>query len=139
MAEQWKECRCPVRWDWPWNAFKRSSLLMGGSFERYSRQQGILVHVRMTVRKAILNEPKPFGYFWAPKVMKRIGILKLLRRFGYFWVPKVMKRIGIRELLRRFGYFWASKVTERIGIRELLRRFGYFWASKVTENQYFFP
>ncbi len=45
MAEKWKECRCPVRWDWPWNAFKRSSLLMGGSFERYSRQQGILVHV----------------------------------------------------------------------------------------------
>jgi len=25
MAEKWKECRCPVRWDWPWNAFKRSS------------------------------------------------------------------------------------------------------------------
>jgi len=20
MAEKWKECRCPVRWDWPWNA-----------------------------------------------------------------------------------------------------------------------
>jgi len=32
----------PVRWDWPWNAFNRSSLLMGWSIERYSRQQGIL-------------------------------------------------------------------------------------------------
>ncbi len=26
MAEKWKECRCPVRWDWPWNAFKKFSI-----------------------------------------------------------------------------------------------------------------
>src|SRR5690606_36297026 len=25
-------------------------------------------HVWLLVRKVILNEPKPFGYFWAPKV-----------------------------------------------------------------------
>ncbi|WP_313189061.1 hypothetical protein [Sphingobacterium sp.] len=54
-------------------------------------------------RKAILNEPKPFGYFWASKVTKRIGIRELLRRFGYFCASKVSKRIGIPELLRRFG------------------------------------
>ncbi|WP_312696402.1 hypothetical protein [Sphingobacterium mizutaii] len=29
-------------------------------------------HVRMTVRKAILNEPKPFGYFWASKVTEEL-------------------------------------------------------------------
>src|SRR5690606_33073863 len=27
LAEKWKECRCPVRWDWPWNAFKKFSIL----------------------------------------------------------------------------------------------------------------
>ncbi len=32
----------PVRWDWPWNAFNRSSHQKGWSIERYSRQQGIL-------------------------------------------------------------------------------------------------
>ena len=30
------------------------------------------IHVRMIVRKATLNGPKPFGYFWAPKVTMRI-------------------------------------------------------------------
>ncbi|WP_185211334.1 hypothetical protein [Sphingobacterium mizutaii] len=44
-------------------------------------------HVRMTVRKAILNEPKRL----------RIRVV-----------------FGIRELLRRFGYFCASKVTKKI-------------------------
>ncbi|WP_313189981.1 hypothetical protein [Sphingobacterium sp.] len=68
-------------------------------------------HVRMTVRKAILNEPKRFGYFCASKVTKIICVLKLLRRFGYFWASKAMKIIGVPELLRRFGYFCASKVT----------------------------
>ena len=29
-------------------------------------------HVRGAVRKATLNGPKPFGYFWAPKVTMRI-------------------------------------------------------------------
>ncbi|WP_254527885.1 MULTISPECIES: hypothetical protein [unclassified Sphingobacterium] len=109
MAEKWKECRCPVRWDWPWNAFKKFSIKRENFEGRYSRQQGILVHVRMTVRKAILNEPKPFGYFWASKVTKKIGIRELLRRFGYFWASKVTKIIGIRELLRRFGYFGLQK------------------------------
>ncbi|MBV2227691.1 MAG: hypothetical protein KUL85_12600 [Sphingobacterium mizutaii] len=49
-------------------------------------------HVRMTVRKAILNEPKLFGYFCASKVTKRIGVPELLRRFGYFWASKVTKK-----------------------------------------------
>src|SRR5690606_15753806 len=42
VAEKWKECRCPVRWDWPWNAFRRSSPQKGRPSERYSRQKGIL-------------------------------------------------------------------------------------------------
>src|SRR5690606_10490347 len=25
LAEKWIECRFPARWDWPWNAFNRSS------------------------------------------------------------------------------------------------------------------
>ena len=28
------------------------------------------IHVRLVVRKATLNGPKPFGYFWASKVTK---------------------------------------------------------------------
>ena len=42
LAEKWIECRFPLRWDWPWNAFNRSSHKSGWSIERYSRQQGIL-------------------------------------------------------------------------------------------------
>ncbi|WP_433896052.1 hypothetical protein [Sphingobacterium mizutaii] len=41
---------------------------------------------------------------WAEALRIRVvfGIRELLRRFGYFWASKVTKRIGIPELLRRF-------------------------------------
>ena len=63
----------------------------------------------MTVRKATLNGPKPFGYFWASKVTKKIDILELLRRFDYFWASKVTKKIGVHELLRRFWLLLGFK------------------------------
>ena len=56
--------------------------------------------VRWMVRKAILNEPKPFGHFCAPKVMKRIGIPELLRRFGHFWASKVTKNLKFVLILK---------------------------------------
>jgi len=64
--------------------------------------------VRWIVRKATLNGPKPFGYFWASKVTMNAVILK--------WAEALRIRVvfGIRELLRRFGYFWASKVTKKL-------------------------
>src|SRR5690606_32447229 len=68
VVERWQECRCPVRWDWPWDAFKKFSIKRENFEGRYPRQQGILIHVRMSVRKATLNGPKRFGYFWASKV-----------------------------------------------------------------------
>ena len=66
--------------------------------------------MREDVRKATLNGPKVFGYFWAPKVTMRSVILK--------WAEALRIRVvfGIRELLRRFGYFCASKVTMRLVI-----------------------
>ena len=33
------------------------------------------IHVRMIVRKATLNGPKPFGYFWASKVTKNLNFV----------------------------------------------------------------
>src|SRR5690606_15214211 len=67
-------------------------------------------------RKATLNGPKPFGYFWAPKVTKRSVILK--------WPKPLRIRVvfGIRELLRRFGYFWAPKVTKNLYFAFLLTK-----------------
>ncbi len=96
------------------DAFKKFSHLKGEFRRTASSTSRHSFHVRWMVRKAILNEPKPFGYFWASKVMKRIGIPELLRRFGHFCAPKVTKRIGIPELLRRFGHFCAPKVTKNL-------------------------
>ncbi|WP_254528493.1 MULTISPECIES: hypothetical protein [unclassified Sphingobacterium] len=65
-------------------------------------------HVCWIVRKAILNEPKPFGYFWASKVTKRIGIHeypRVLVNLGF----KSKRRVGIHEQLHRFVYFSAKK------------------------------
>ncbi len=64
----------------------------------------------MIVRKAILNEPKRYGFeLFLVSVSSFVG-------FGYFWASKVTKKIGVRELLCRFGfgYFWALKVTKRM-------------------------
>ncbi len=69
------------------------SPLAPGSFPMAEKGKECRCPVRWMVRKAILNEPKPFGYFWASKVMKRIGIPELLRLFGHFCAPKVTKNL----------------------------------------------
>ncbi len=63
-------------------------------------------HVRWNVRKATLNGPKVFGYFWAPKVTMKSVTLK--------WAEALRIRIifGIRELLRRFWLLLGSKSNE---------------------------
>ncbi|WP_185211553.1 hypothetical protein [Sphingobacterium mizutaii] len=43
-------------------------------------------HVCWIVRKAILNEPKPFGYFWASKVTE--GLVSLSSFIGLFTFPR---------------------------------------------------
>jgi len=46
--------------------------------------------VRMTVRKATLNGPKPFGYFWASKVTR--SLVYLSSAVGYPGSNKNQKR-----------------------------------------------
>ncbi len=75
------------------DAFKKFSHLKGEFRRTASSTSRHSFHVRWMVRKAILNEPKPFGYFWASKVMKIIGIPELLRLFGHFCAPKVTKNL----------------------------------------------
>ncbi|WP_313260315.1 hypothetical protein [Sphingobacterium sp.] len=50
------------------DAFKKFSHLRGEFRRTASSTSRHSFHVRMIVRKAILNEPKPFAYFWASKV-----------------------------------------------------------------------
>ncbi|WP_313191423.1 hypothetical protein [Sphingobacterium sp.] len=110
------------------DAFKKFSNLKGEFRRTASSTSRHSFHVRWMVRKPILNEPKRYGFeLFMVSVSSFVG-------FGYFWASKVMKRIGIPELLRRFDYFCAPKVMKRIGIPELLRRFDYFCAPKVTKN-----
>ena len=55
------------------DAFKKFSHLRGEFRRTASSTSRHSFHVRMIVRKAILNEPKVCGYFWAPKVTIELG------------------------------------------------------------------
>jgi len=55
------------------------------------------IHVRRIVRKATLNGPKPFGYFWASKVTKNLFYIFLkdrghrnrkMRKLFLYFTPK---------------------------------------------------
>src|SRR5690606_27449119 len=42
------------------------------------------IHVWEPVRKATLNGPKVFGYFWAPKVTKNLNFVFCLAHFCHY-------------------------------------------------------
>ncbi|WP_313513363.1 hypothetical protein, partial [Sphingobacterium sp.] len=64
------------------DAFKKFSHLRGEFRRTASSTSRHSFHVYWTVRKAILNEPKRFGYFWASKVTEGLVSLSSFVGFG---------------------------------------------------------